>query len=119
MVMETLGNTLKNGRKAIGLTLRQVEESTEISNAYLSQLENDKIKSPSANILYKLSSLYRIPLNELLATAGIIEKKKESEVKEHDDFLESVAFSSEDMTSEERKEVLNYLKFVKSKNNRS
>jgi transcriptional regulator with XRE-family HTH domain len=117
MDMETLGSTLKNARKAIGFTLRQVEESTGISNAYLSQLENDKIKSPSANILYKLSSLYKIPLNDLLGNAGIIEKEKKSESSDHDEFMSSIAFSSEDLTPDERKEVLKYLKFINSQKN--
>jgi transcriptional regulator with XRE-family HTH domain len=117
MDMETLGSTLKNARKAIGFTLRQVEESTGISNAYLSQLENDKIKSPSANILYKLSSLYKIPLNDLLGNAGIIENEKKSESSDHDEFMSNIAFSSEDLTPDERKEVLKYLKFINSQKN--
>lgn len=116
--MESLGNILKNARKTNGFTLRQVEESTEISNAYLSQLENDKIKSPSANILYKLSALYKIPLNQLLGNAGIIEKKEKKINENHQEFVENVAFSSEDMTPDERKEVLDFLKYVRSKNPR-
>jgi len=49
--MKSLGKTLKVSRELIPLALRQVEEATGISNAYLSQLENDKIKKPSANVL--------------------------------------------------------------------
>ena len=62
IMMSSLGITLKDARKNVGLTLRQVEEMTDISNAYLSQLENDKIKNPSVNILSKLSSLYKVSL---------------------------------------------------------
>lgn len=113
--METLGITLKAARKNLGLTLVQVENSLQISNAYLSQLENDKIKNPSANILYKLSKLYKIPLNDLLASAGIIEKKEEEEVNQHNDFVERIAFSSEDFTPEERQEVLRFLEYLKFK----
>lgn len=69
---KTLGETLKEGRELIGFTLRQVEDAIQVSNAYLSQLENDKIKKPSANVLYKLSSLYKIDLNALLYASGII-----------------------------------------------
>ena len=43
--METLGRVLKSAREKLNKTLRDVEESTGISNPYLSQLENDKIKS--------------------------------------------------------------------------
>jgi DNA-binding Xre family transcriptional regulator len=45
-------------RKAKGLTLREVEESTGISNAYLSQLETGKIKSPGYDTVKKLHDLY-------------------------------------------------------------
>src|SRR5882724_9863615 len=74
--MKTLGKTLKEARELNELTLRQVEEMTGISNPYLSQLENDKIKKPSANMLYKLASLYKQDLNALLATAGIIDNNQ-------------------------------------------
>ena len=70
--MGTLGEVLRGGRDSSGFTLRQVEESTGISNAYLSQLENDKIKKPSANVLYKLAVLYGIKLEELFRAAAII-----------------------------------------------
>lgn len=40
------------------LTLRQVEEATGISNAYLSQLENGKIANPSYNTVRTLLRLY-------------------------------------------------------------
>lgn len=113
--MKTLGTTLKDARKSMGLTLRQVEESTGISNAYLSQLENEKIKSPSANILYKLSSLYNVSLKILLNNAGIIEHKEKEETNEHSKFVETIAFSSEGMNENERDEVLKYLEFIKQR----
>ena len=45
--MKTLGKTLKDAREGVPFTLKQVEEATGISNAYISQLENEKIKKPS------------------------------------------------------------------------
>ena len=78
MFMKSLGNKLKELREIHRFTLRQVEEATGISNAYLSQLENDKIAKPSANVLYKLSNIYNVELDTLLAAAGIIEKKSSS-----------------------------------------
>lgn len=113
--MSRLGDTLKESRKNIGYTLQQVEDSSGISNAYLSQLENGKIKSPSANILYKLSSLYKVPLKTFLISAGIIDKKNEENTSNSDSFVQKVAFSSEEMTKEEKEEVLKYLEYVKSR----
>jgi len=113
--MSSLGLTLKEARKNLGLTLRQVEDMTEISNAYLSQLENDKIKNPSVNILYKLSSIYKVSLKTLLVNANMIDKKEAQEEKANQDFAQQIAFSSEALTKEERDDVLKYLEFIKSR----
>jgi DNA-binding Xre family transcriptional regulator len=48
----------KQLRKQKGLTLREVEDITGISNAYLSQLETGKIKSPVYNVVRQLCELY-------------------------------------------------------------
>lgn len=45
-------------RKQAGLTLREVEGMTGISNSYLSQLETGKIKNPSYNNVRILVTLY-------------------------------------------------------------
>jgi len=45
-------------REELGYTLRQVQDKTEISNAYLSQLETGKIKTPSFQVVKKLHDLY-------------------------------------------------------------
>jgi hypothetical protein len=49
----TLGQYLASIRTDRKMTLREVEEATnkQVSNAYLSQIENDKIQKPSPNIL--------------------------------------------------------------------
>lgn len=100
--MKSLGQTLKDTRLAIPFTLRQVEEAAGISNAYLSQLENDKIKKPSANVLYKLSSLYNVSIEVFLIAAGII---KEGEKVFHS--------AVKPITPEEEKLLLEYLNFLR------
>lgn len=49
---------LKFLRKKRNWTLRYVEQQTGLSNAYLSQLENGKIKNPSFNTIEKLATLF-------------------------------------------------------------
>lgn len=112
----TLGGALKKMRESIGLSLRGVEDATGISNAYLSQLENDKAKNPSANYLNKLADLYKMDFKNLLALAGIVEKESAS----NKSFGEYV-FNSQNLTKDEEEELLEYLQFirrreVKSKN---
>lgn len=106
---KSLGKTLKAARELIPLTLRQVEEATEISNAYLSQLENDKIKKPSANVLYKLAEIYNIELDTLLQAAGIIKKATHRKSR----LLNTIALSAETLTEDEEKELLAYLKYIR------
>jgi len=49
-----------------------------ISNAYLSQLENNKVKKPSPHFLHKLASLYDVPYDLLMEYAGYIKRGAES-----------------------------------------
>jgi len=112
--MKSLGKTLKDSRELMSLTLRQVEEATEISNAYLSQLENDKIKKPSANVLYKLANLYNVELDSLLYAAGIIQTQSPKKSK----LLNTIALSAEKLSSEEEQALLDYLKYLRFNNKR-
>lgn len=111
MVNETLGSRLKRSRLQKSYSLRFVEENTEVSNAYLSQLENDKIKKPSANILHKLADFYKDDFNTLLSLAGIVE----IETASNKSFGEYV-FSKENLTKEEEEELIKYLKFMRLRN---
>lgn len=113
--MSSLGITLKDARRNVGLTLRQVEDLTDISNAYLSQLENDKIKNPSVNILSKLSSLYKVSLKTLLSNANLIDRKQAQQESINLNFAQKIAFRAENLTEEERNDVLKYLEFIKSR----
>lgn len=112
--MKSLGQTLKVAREQIPLTLRQVEEAIGISNAYLSQLENDKIKKPSANVLYKLSNLYNMELNILLSAAGIIEKK-DTEAPQSS-LLNKIAFYADKFSKEEEEQIIEFMKYLRFKN---
>ena len=107
---KSVGKILKEARDLRRLSLREVEIQSGVSNAYLSQLENDKIKKPSANTLYKLSELFNINFDDLMVAAGIVEKKKET-VKPEGHF----AFSSENLSPEEEKELIEFLKYLRYK----
>lgn len=49
----------KNRRLHLGLTLREVESKTGISNPYLSQMETQALKKPSFHMVVKLHNFYR------------------------------------------------------------
>jgi transcriptional regulator with XRE-family HTH domain len=106
---EKFGDYLKQRREQKHLTLRQVEEDTGIQNAYLSQLENGKIASPSPKYLHKLAGAYGVPYSMLLEMAGYpaIEKQDNS-VKNlvSDEFM--------NLSGEEEDKLKEYLQFLRS-----
>ncbi|MEI8397038.1 MAG: helix-turn-helix transcriptional regulator [Rhodospirillaceae bacterium] len=111
----TLGKYLAAIRSDRRFTLRQVEEATDkaVSNAYLSQLENDKISKPSPNVLNALAEVYGVDLDRLMELAGYITKVK---IRNGGARHGRVAtFSEFNLTAEEESELLKYLKFLRQK----
>ena len=107
---EALGTYLKSTRKQKHLTLRAVEEKTGISNAYLSQLENNKISFPSPKFLNKLAELYNVSYEQLMKLAGypVSSSKTQSPAYRIDN-------SFEDLTPDEKIKVQEYIQFLRSK----
>ena len=78
---------------------------------------NDKIKKPSASVLYKLVTVYKLDLNSLLEASGIIKKTaKETaeEEKPESEWLKRLAFYTKDLNSTQQEEVLKYINHVKN-----
>lgn len=63
-----LGDLLRSGREAKGLTLEQVAKTLKVSNQAINQWEMGKTR-PSLNRLHKISNLYGIPLQEFFNSA--------------------------------------------------
>lgn len=109
----TLGKYLASIREDRKMTLRQVEEATnkEVSNAYLSQIENDKIQKPSPNVLYALSVIYNISYEQLMEMAGYITASRNGS-KRHG---RVAAFAEHNLTPEEEAELIEYLNWMRSR----
>jgi transcriptional regulator with XRE-family HTH domain len=108
-----LGALLADLRTAKGLSLREVEEATgkAVSNAYLSQLENGKIRKPSPNVLHSLANVYLVPYEALMEKAGYLLPSENG--PGHRKRL--TAFAIDDLTAEEEEELLKYLAFLRSR----
>ena len=70
--MAELGDFLMAARKRMGLSLREVEEKSGVSNAYISMIESGKRTDPHPNILKKLAEVYHIDISELMSMAGYL-----------------------------------------------
>jgi HTH-type transcriptional regulator, competence development regulator len=110
---KNLGHELMKARESRDLSLRDVEKQTKISNAYLSQLEHNKIKNPATFILHKLAKFYEIEFDFLLEVAGILEKKPRIGGP---NTLAGSALYSKGVTPEEETQLLKYLKFLRTEN---
>jgi transcriptional regulator with XRE-family HTH domain len=108
--METLADLLRTSREALRLTLRDVEEKTGISNAYLSQLENRKITQPSPSVLKKLAVVYELSFARLMHLAG---HPVAGAAQPRANFRRASAF--EGITREEERRLLEYLTFLRTR----
>ena len=109
-----LGGVLADLRMAKGLSLREVEEATDkaVSNAYLSQLENGKIKKPSPSVLHHLAAIYAVPYEALMEKAGYLLPAEAGRGRRK----RLAAFAIDDLTAEEEEELLKYLAFLRWRN---
>lgn len=120
MAPQSLGEYLAHVRVVKKMTLREVEEACdrEVSNAYLSQLENGRISKPSPNILHALAEVYGVPYERLMEKAGYISavstaspSRPSSAIPRHG---RAATFADENLTEEEEEELLKYLAFLRS-----
>jgi transcriptional regulator with XRE-family HTH domain len=111
----TLGQYLTSIRNDRGITLREVERRTEkvVSNAYLSQIENDQIKKPNPNILNALAELYHIPYEQLMERAGfVVPTRSQGSDQRHGRIP---TFADHNLTSEEEAKLHEFLGYLRSR----
>jgi len=106
-----LCSLLAHLRAAKGLSLRQVEASTDkaVSNAYLSQLEKGKIQKPSPHVLHSLAAVYAVPYETLMEKAGYLLPPEEGGGRRR----RLAAFAIDDLTGQEEEDLLKYLAFLR------
>lgn len=114
-VKSTLGQYLASIRTDRKMTLRDVEEATnkQVSNAYLSQIENNKIQKPSPNILHALAELYAISFERLMDMAGYLASPTTR--ADSDRHGRIATFAEHNLTTEEENEMMQYLQFMRSR----
>lgn len=105
------GEYLRDVRTRLGLTLRDVEERTTISNSYLSQLEGGLIDQPSPRNLQRLAEVYNISYEYLMTEAGYLApRREEATTPRH------AAFNIiDDLNEDEVAEVQDFVKFLRFK----
>jgi len=70
---EAFGAFLHTQRKLANLSLRDLSARTEVSNAYLSQLERG-MHAPSVRVLKSLADAFNISAETMLERAGLLDE---------------------------------------------
>lgn len=83
----------------------------EISSAYLSKLENDSVKRPSPEILYRLGEVLGVPYAQLMALVG--HPLPGVDTSRDHDRLGYVLLV--DLTDDERDELIEYLAWYRAR----
>lgn len=109
--LEALGALLRAQRLAADLSLRDLSERTNISNAYLSQVERG-LHEPSLTVLRAIASALGVPLASLLDRAGLLEHgDTEGEPAVRD--TEAAILSDQELTDAQRTALLSvYRSFI-------
>ena len=71
--LEALGGFIKAQRQVANLSLREMARLTDVSNAYLSQIERG-LHQPSVRVLRSLADALNVSAETLLAQAGLIDE---------------------------------------------
>jgi transcriptional regulator with XRE-family HTH domain len=71
--VEALGEVIRTQRKLAKLSLRELAHLSDLSNAYLSQLERG-LHEPSIRVVKSIAAAFDLPPEVLLERAGLFEQ---------------------------------------------
>jgi transcriptional regulator with XRE-family HTH domain len=74
--LTTLGRVIRTQRQLAKLSLRDLAALTDVSNAYLSQIERG-MHEPSVRVLRAIAEALSLPADELLREAGLLDPEAE------------------------------------------
>jgi transcriptional regulator with XRE-family HTH domain len=69
---ESFGRFLRTQRKLADLSLRELSSMTDVSNAYLSQLERGQ-HQPSVRVLRSLADALNVTAQQMMTQAGLLD----------------------------------------------
>ncbi|PFW43816.1 helix-turn-helix domain-containing protein [Priestia megaterium] len=110
-----LGKKLRDKRKRLGLTLKEVGELAGVSENRISELERGMKKIPSDELLYNVAEIYRTDELELFSAYGKIPKGLVGivgEFERNEDFKQTIKGIQEAELSDDEKDSL-YLEIKK------
>ncbi len=75
-IRKTLGETIREARLKLDITLREFARRLGLAPSYISDVETDR-RVPSEEVLKKMARILRLDVHELLARAGRVSEEAE------------------------------------------
>jgi transcriptional regulator with XRE-family HTH domain len=99
--LQMLGEFIRTQRKLANLSLREMAALTDLSNAYISQIERG-LHEPSVRVLRSIALALGLPPDTLLAHAGLLGDRDDSQAA----IATEAAIRADPTLSDEQKEAL-------------
>jgi transcriptional regulator with XRE-family HTH domain len=103
--LEAFGTFLRSQRRLANMSLRDMAERTQVSNAYLSQIERG-MHTPSVRVLRSIARALDLSAEAMLAQAGLLEDQPVTEEGMDRPSHTEVAIRGDRLLSDDQKEAL-------------
>jgi len=64
------GNALRERRREVGMSQRELADRTKLDFSYISKMENGRLPPPAADTIVQICRVLEIPSDQLLALTG-------------------------------------------------
>ena len=103
--LEALGGFIRGQRQLANLSLREMARLTDVSNAYLSQIERG-LHQPSVRVLRSLAGALNVSAETLLTQAGLIEDDEAVDIAPSGARTVAAILADPTLTPEQREALL-------------
>jgi transcriptional regulator with XRE-family HTH domain len=104
--MRQLGGYIRLQRQMADLSLRRLADMTQVSNAYLSQIERG-LHQPSIRVLRSIAQALNVSADTLLAQAGLLDPADpEAEARDTRSAVEAAIRADGGLTGEEQQALI-------------
>jgi transcriptional regulator with XRE-family HTH domain len=114
--LTTLGRVIRTQRQLAKLSLRDLAALTDVSNAYLSQIERG-MHEPSVRVLRAIAEALSLPADELLREAGLLDPEAEREGDAAS--TEAAIRADQNLTDAQKEALLSVLRSFRSQQGES
>ena len=99
MNLGNIGEIIRSRRKSLKMSQNQLADSANVSQGYIADLENGKVKNPTIQTVVRIAAVLNLNNEQLLNEAGISDGEVNSDIME-------LVRMSEKLTPDQRKKMI-------------